>query len=198
MFCSRNFLLFFIVLAFVFCLVPVPDSQAEKFNYKRELKKWTRSDEVYQRDDFYASLSWSATYQGPRFVRAKVRKMAEIYDDGAERTEHILNAELNKFSRQAGFYVSFYAYNGHYADLSQKRNGWRLTLWVNGRRYEPDKFEKFTKVRPLYQELYPYSNQWSRHYYVYFPLPVSDLEGAAFELRIRGPTGESSLRWNDI
>lgn len=186
----------FLLLAVVWFILPLPTSLAGGPSYKKELKKWTRHDEVYQREDLYASIHWTATLQSADFLRTKVEEIIRIYDYDPAKAREVRQAELEKFGRYVSFYVSFYGYQYQFSDLSQKRNGWKLTLDVDGRQYEPVRFEKLdTRLRPLYQKLYPYSTVWANHYYVYFPKPDDFDRASRVALSVRGPLANSTLLW---
>lgn len=179
----------------VFLWQPQTQAASPKKIYKKALKKWSRQQEVYQREDFYVSIDWTATYQSPEFVEAKASRMNQIYDFRGEKARDVLLKEQEKFSKYTGFYVAFYTYQYRFSDLNSKGNGWKLYLEANGERYEPVKIEALKRLRPLYQTLYPYSNLWSRHYYIYFP--KVNAAPSDIKLKVTGPLGYSTLSWGE-
>lgn len=164
-----------------------------KKTYRKILKKWTRNREEYQRDDFYSSLTWYATLQSPEMIEAKSDYMSQIYAFKQEKRDELFLAEQKKFSQYTAVYLSLYSYDFKYSDITRKDAYWKLYLDVGDVRYEPVKIEKIEKLTPLYQTLYPYSDIWSRYFYVYFP--KVDYAHQQIKLIIAGPTSRSELIW---
>ncbi|MBF0104502.1 MAG: hypothetical protein HQM16_04150 [Deltaproteobacteria bacterium] len=184
---------FVVLVLFLFFLFIFPASLSAKNIYKKQLRASSRTKEVYQRDDLFASVRWHVTYQTPEFVQAKAEKMAKFYKYEGQKKQDLIQAERAKFDAYTAFYISFYAYDYKYADISNQDNHWKLYLEADGERFEPVKFERIEKVTPLYEVLYPYSNVWSRHYYVFFPKLNTD--SLPVKLIVTGPTGSSELKW---
>lgn len=162
--------------------------------YRKVLKNWTRQREEFQRDDLYSSLRWYATLQSPEFIQAKSNYMNDIYLYRGEERQKLADQESQKFSAVTGFFISLYSYDYKYSDLTRKDSYWKLYLEVNGKRYEPVSIERIDKLTPLYQVLYPYSDLWSRYFYVYFP--KIDMENVELKLFVAGPTSRSELKWS--
>lgn len=162
--------------------------------YKKAIKKWTRDNEVYQREDFYASLKWFATLQSDDFIVAKAQEMAKIYEHDAGQTQIYLKKEMDQHHPYLSFFVSFYGYDYNNSDISNEKAGWKLHVEVNGERYEPTKIVRIDKLKPLHQRLYPYSNIWSRHFFVYFPKPAG-ADASQVKLLVNGPFGNDELIW---
>lgn len=185
----------FIFLLFSFFMTPgLAIAKANKKDYKNALKEWTREEEKYQREDFYASLKWYATFLSPSFIHAQVNELARIYDYSQEERRRAYLKMQDQHGDYTSFFISFYAYNFKAADLDAKNPLWVLKMRVNGQDYDPVRIDEVRKITPLQQVLYPYVATWSRHYYVYFP-QIFDLEAKKVELQINGPNGESILRW---
>lgn len=175
------------------CLFISPPAYARAPSYKKILKKYTRHNEVYQREDIYASISWHVTWQADEFLQAKVAKIAKIYRHDENEKESQRRSEQGKFGDFESFFVSFYSYDFKNADLSRSTENWQLTLSVDGEEFSPVRIEKVGTLSPLKQVLFPYSNLWARHYFVYFPKVAS--YGKKIELRVDGPYGHSALTW---
>jgi len=167
--------------------------QAKSKSYKKVLKKHTRDHEVYQREDFNASLDWHVTWQSPEFLQAKVDKIVSIYKYDDVKAHELYAEEKRKYGEHETFYVSFYSYEYKESDLFNSKDNWRLEMIADGQKFEPTRIERIGTVTPLTQALFPYSNRWSRHYILYFPKnnqPVNKLK-----LSVRGPQGSSELTW---
>jgi hypothetical protein len=165
-----------------------------KKEYRKALKTWSRSDELYQRQDFYASMKWDVTYFSPDFFAAQVDEVARIYDSSPAENAKYGNDQHAKFGGFTIFFVSFYGYDYKNSDLAKKNSVWTLRMEVGGERYDPVKFESVNKPTPLDRQLYPYINTWARHYFVYFP-KISVLNPGDLKLKINGPYSQGSLSW---
>jgi len=187
---SSVVLLFCILFSFII----FPSDLYAKKSYKRVLKSWTRQKEVYGRDDFYACMKWFVTYQSNEFVNSKIDKVTGMYKYSDQKAGQFLQAEKEKYDGYYGFYISFYAYDYRYSDLSAKDSVWELQLEVDGKQMSPAKIKKISSLTPFYRSLYPYSNVWSRHYIVYFPKKTK-ISNPPLTLSINGPFGHSSLKW---
>lgn len=176
-------------------LVSPQFSIAKKFNYAKHLKEWTRDHERFQRKDFHASLKWHATLLSQKYLKAQAREAANIYDYNSEEKDKFLEKQIVKFHDKIVFFVSFYAYNYNFSDLSTKNANWQVRLLVDGKKIKPSKIEKIPKPDPILKRFFPYVNPWSRHYFIYF----DDLKPEQFEkvsLKVNGPSGFDQLDWD--
>jgi len=181
------------LLIILLAVLIFPTNLFAKSAYKKELQRWTRQEEVFQGPDFYASINWAATYQSPSFLKAKIEKMSKMFEYSPQKKIEVATEEQNKYGDYYSFFVSFYSYQYKYSDIFDKKSAWEIYLEVDGKRYKPVKHENLSRVTPLYQKLYPYSNIWSRHYYVYFP--KTDSQDSPLKLIVTGPQGKSELNW---
>ena len=188
-------------LFLILSLLTVPPAMAskqktysKKSEYHKVFKDWTQKQEVYQREDFYASMTWAATLLSPEFLTAQNNEIARIYrQTDAEKTKSS-DERIAKFANATVFFVSFYGYDYRTSNLAKKDSIWKLRLEVDGKRYDPVKFESMSKPTPIDGQLFPYINPWSYHYYVYFPNVA--LNGARqIKLTIDGPFSHGSLAW---
>jgi hypothetical protein len=187
---QRSFLLILILL--------IAFPAAAKFQhtkrkaYKKILKTHTQGNEVYQRDDFYASMRWVVTYLDSPFQAALIDEVSRIYDySPAQETKYAAESR-EKFSDNTVFFISFYAYDNKTADLRKLKNLWTLRVVTpDGKRMEPTKIDFINRPTPLDIELFPQVNTWSRHYYVYFPR----IDAPTFQLQLNGPDSETTLSW---
>jgi hypothetical protein len=190
-------LLNWIKVIFVF-LVILASASVEARSYNSILKKWTRHDDLYQRDDFYASLVWKATLLNDAVLQAQIEKIAKIYDHDNVKIAEAQAEQNKKFAGQVGFYVNMYTYNFKSADLNDPRNEWLVQMEVNGEKYRSEKIEKLGKLTPMYQKLYPYSDIWSRQYLVYFEKPQNFDEATQVRLSLNGPEAKGILAWKMV
>jgi hypothetical protein len=167
---------------------------APKSAYKKVVKTWTHEDELYQRDDFYASMKWHVTYLSSEFQAGQNEFVAAVYDYSPAEKAKFVRERQNRFGGYTAFFVSFYGYDYKTADLAAKDSIWRLRLDAGGREVAPVKFEEIKKPTPFDAQLYPYINTWSRHYFVFFPR-TSGLVPGEVKLKINGPNSRGELAW---
>lgn len=184
------------VLSFVlflnFFLFATP-SFAKRVSYKKALKQHTESQEIYQREDFHASLSWHATWLKPAFLEAMSYEHAKIYNLNSNERITYLKDLQREYADFDVFFVSFYSYDRKESDLASLRTVWKLRLEGEGDQYySPAKFEKVAKPNTYLKRMFPYINTWSNHYYVFFPKSGF---GKSAKLSVRGPTGKGHLTW---
>lgn len=187
---KKNHLLWFLValcgLAFAV--------HAGEGSYKKTLKKWTRTDEVYKADDFHAVIIWSATILNDRMLSAQAEKYAKAYNVGVSERDEIFEKLEKKREGGTLFFVSFYSYDRKFNDLADKRAGWDLRLEAGDSTFRPLHIEKINKPTPLDLLYFPYFDQWSTGYYVRFPAEAG-MQVFPWTLAVHGPKAHSTLVW---
>lgn len=190
----RTYTIPLFIVTFFLLVTSIPQNSYAKNHYKSTLKEWTREEEVYGRDDFYASMKWIATFQSAAYLKSKINKLTTIYGYSGQDLQELISKEQTPCLDNYCFYVSFYAYDRKNGDLASKDGDWKLSLDVNGRKIKPTKIEKVSKITAYHRALFPYSNIWSRHYLISFPKTTKQ-DSTPVTLSIRGPFGKSQLEW---
>lgn len=184
-------------ITFVFCLMQVfqvSHAWFKKSPYTKVFKAHTRSDELYQRPDFYASVTWSATLMDDDFLKALMDEIGRVYADSPHEKRAYYRDNLASFEKSTVFFLSFYAYDRNSVDLTQKYPSWKIRLLVNGKRHDPVHVEKIGKPDVLQTFLFPYIKPWANHYYLHFPR--LDLSGHdRIVLTVDGPHAHGKLTW---
>ncbi len=164
--------------------------------YKKSYKIWTRSDEVYQREDFHASFKWHATQLSDAFLEAWASEYAKIYDLSAEQNQSFLNDLQKKYTDFDVFFVVFYSYNHQESDLSKNNSIWQLNLASEFEKRSPVKIEKLSKPSSYDKHIFRDLDTWSTGYFVYFPKSTHTPDQThPLQLSIHGPTGHGDLSW---
>lgn len=166
--------------------------------YKKTYKTWTRSDEVYQREDFHASFKWHATRLSPEFIQSWAEEYAHIYDLNQDQQVAYSQDLDNKYSGQNVFFVVFYSYNNRESDLAKKDSIWQLSLKSQSEKLSPVKIEKLSKPNSFDKRIFKDLDTWSTGYFVYFPKFQSETQGYPITLSIHGPTGHGDLSWKKL
>lgn len=182
---------FFLVF---FLIIPAGFAHTKKSNYRQAFKKWSRHQELYQREDFYASVSWNVVLLSDSFLESLADEVTRIYNYEDGEGEQYLNQQIEKYGNHPSFFVGFYAYDQTSSDLSVKNHVWKIRLVVDGKRFEPVRIDKVSSPTPLDKVVFPFIRPWADHYYLHFP--EADLENAhEVFLTIHGPNAEGKLDW---
>ncbi len=172
------------------------DAKSYRHSYKKSLKQATRSQELYQREDFHASLKWQATWLNAEFLQAWSNEHARIYHlSESERQAYLAELE-QKFSGFDAFFVNFYSYDYRESDLTNLKSVWHLRLPAedaDGEGVQPVKVTKISKPDSYLKRIFPYIDVWSSHCYVFFPKGTQP--DGHMTLNVFGPTGKSHLSW---
>lgn len=163
---------------------------AKSTNYKKNLKKWTRSDRVYKSEDLKASIYWTATLLNNQMIHAQAQRYAEAYESSEADKQKSYQELMAKKNGQTLFFVSFYSGNKKFSDLLNPRAGWELRLESGGHTYKSVRIEKIGKTKPVDRMYFPYITPWSVGYYVWFPAAAESLT-----LSVYGPDSHSTLVW---
>jgi len=184
------------MVRFIFTLffVSISLSASAGPNYKKVLKKWTRSHHIYSPQNFNASLLWHATLLNTEMKQSQKNRTHQAYDvDG----HSVHSADLMIPGLDAShtvFFVSFYSQERRFDDFLDSQKTWSLNLEWCGNFYQP-KIEKLAKnPSPLVRLLYPYLDVWSKTYLVSFDIPPSSCT-KELTLHLSGPVARSELTW---
>lgn len=188
---KSTIILFVLVACFVAQPAKAGDRRSSRYN--KSLKTWTRQDEVYQREDFHASLKWHATWLNQDFLAAWAREHAKIYDlDAADEEAFLLDLQ-NQYGGTDVFFVSFYSYSFRESDLAKRDAVWKLSLETDGQNAQPIKIEKLSKPTSYHKRIFNYIDTWSSCYFVSFAKKQTSEDD--LHLKINGPTGKGQLTW---
>lgn len=187
----RNFFYIFLILLLVQNLA---FAHSKKSDYKKAIQRWTRSDELYQREDFYASVNWEATLLNQDFLEKLSHEVARLYDYTDDEEQNYFQKQWQHHEDFTSFFLSFYVYENGGGDFTHRQPLWKIRLTVDGQRYEMTKATKVGKPSILDQQLFKYIRPWAEHYYIYFP--KVDMEKASdVRLTLHGPTAQGELIW---
>jgi len=203
---DRTFKFFVCWQAFAVCIGLLLTPSFEVFaktsaHYKKQLQRFSRDDEIYQREDFHASLKWHATVLTDEFLQSWADENARIYDSDLSQKKSFLFDLRKKYQDYDVFFVSFYSYSFRESDLANPKSVWHLSLQTSqGQFLEPVRIEKLTKPTSYDQHIFPYIDIWSQCYFVFFPKGSFDAFIAGSDdltLKIAGPTGKGLLVWKN-
>ena len=163
-------------------------------SYKSILKKITRKDQVYQKQDLKANIIWNVSPLTDELIAAQTNRYAKAYDPQPAEKAKFQSDLLAKRGGESLFFVSFYSGDRKYGDLSNPKAKWELRFESQGEALAPSRIEKINSPNPVELMLYPYLTPWSRGYYVWFPIDSSRLT-SPFLVSLHGATASSTLDW---
>lgn len=185
----------------VFCLlITLTASLSSSIAYSKAkpekiIKKATRSDSYFAKQDLKAAIIWAATPVTDTIVDAMVAKRAQTFKLGEFDQATIQKEILEKRKGQVLFHISFYCGDRKSNNLANAKAKWDLRLTANGNTYEASLIEKTPDFSPIDSLYFRPFNEWTHGYYVWFPIPVSDL-AEPYSLEVRGVLGHATLSWN--
>lgn len=163
--------------------------------YKSDLKHATRGDKVYVvKDQLKAAIIWKATLLDQRMLEAQAIEQSRVYQLRDLEQEKILGELKARQDDRVLLFVSFYSSDRKFADLTDEKAAWRLTLNAGGREFTPEKIEKNGRTTPLDRLFYPYLDNWSEGYYVWFSGEAARYQ-RPWKLSVHGPQAHSTLGW---
>lgn len=117
--------------------------------YRKELKRWTRSETVYS--SFETRLKVVATWRSAEFQRVYSAEYDRVYD-GSVRLD---------VTSSPGMEFLFYAYtpNREANDFADARSIWKVYMVTKGgERFMPVDLRRIEDVTPAMEEFFPYIN----------------------------------------
>ena len=138
-------------------LVEVHKTAKDDPQYSSILQKSTRKVEVY--DNLEAKVFINATYFSPSFRKGLKNRFKNIF--GKEQTL------LVKDEKQIVFLVSVFTPKRKNINLNDQHL-WSLYIKNSKEKYKP-KMVKFINQKEKLNPFFPYINNWSKEYMIFFP-----------------------------
>lgn len=159
--------------------------------YRRTLRYWTRSQDIYSATTLAAKIIWHVTYLSPEYrmiAREKINEWKKV--PPGEMTSY---PEYLTSNESGEFLVSIFTPRGYPSLTNGDKDFWEFTLdFPTGESVLPSSVVS-VKLTPTESRLFPYTNIWSRFYYVKFP--VNNLT-FPFTISLRSAAVTSFLDWN--
>lgn len=163
---------------------------AKEHAYQVILDRYTRSQAVY--DNLDTNVFFHATWQGPKFVEARVARDAAFHALPADEAAKALAAEQARVSDAVEFFLGVHANNYKFEDFGRPDSMWRLALIVGGRELLPTSVERLGRTNTQMQSVYSYLEAFWVGYRVRFP--KAELSpGQTFTFRLASPLGQADL-----
>lgn len=185
---SRGF-----VLAAVMSGLLLGASPLQAKSYRKELREWSRSKQLFSTTSMDAKIITHATYFSPDFRKAYMKehiKRKYLEGETAEAFREKLEARQAKVQE---FYVEMYSPKPYRNFSMGKESFWEAVLTTqDGEILKPVSIEE-VETTPYQKVMFPYISRWSKTYRVLFPM--RDL-GNSFELTLRSVVGQTHLDWD--
>jgi hypothetical protein len=171
-------------------------------DYPQVLKTWTREESLVVFSELEHKLTVTATFESWDFRWAYVIRYAADYRLTVEQRRELLDRTLRESQDDHEFYVTLYAPNWRWTDLSRPTSAWIVRLIDDqGNETAPSKIDAIAKPGPLEERYFPYTTVWRRAFRIRFPRTVGDgrptiaSNARWFGLRFAGAEGNEELVW---
>ncbi|MGD0675642.1 MAG: hypothetical protein ABSC94_09505 [Polyangiaceae bacterium] len=171
-------------------------------DYPQVLQAWTRDENLVSFSELEHKLSVTATFESWDFRWAYVVRYASDYRLSVEERRELLERTLHETQDDHEFYVTIYASNWRWTDLSRPPSAWIVRLIDDqGDETAPSKIQLIVKPGPLESRYFPYTTVWRHAFRIRFPSVTADgrptiAAGAKwFGLRFAGAEGNAELVW---
>ncbi len=171
-------------------------------DYSQVLKTWTRDESLVVFSELEHRLTVTATFESWDFRWAYVVRYAADYRLTVEQRRELMERTLRESEDGHEFYVTLYAPNWRWTDLSRPTSAWIVRLIDDqGDETAPAKIDPIVKPGPLEQRYFPYTTIWRRAFRIRFPRVTADgrptiaANARWFGLRFAGAEGSEELVW---
>ncbi len=173
---------------------PSPDTA-----YYQALERWSRGFKAYE--GFESRLYVNATYKGEEFRKAYIAKYSADYGLGPERSQALLERELEQVQAYNEFFFTAYTPDEELNDFHRKDSVWQVYLEDGqGNKVRPVSISRIENSEALMRDYFPYYDLWSRAYLARFPKYSENGQeipgpSGAMKLSITGAMGKGELLW---
>jgi hypothetical protein len=172
-------------------------------DYPQVLKTWTRDESLVVFSELEHKLTVTATFESWDFRWAYVVRYAADYRLTVEQRRELLERTLRESEDDYEFYVTLYAPNWRWTDLSRPTSAWIVRLIDDqGDETAPAKIDPIVKPGPLEERYFPYTTIWRRAFRIRFPRATADgrptiaTNARWLGLRFAGSEGSEELVWH--
>lgn len=171
----------------------------EPHQYRDIWKRWTRSDKSFE--DILVNIRAFATYWSHDFSYAYSVKYADMFELGPKQAQAFENDLLDAKTNHHEFMVSVVTQDPEWNDLAEKNSIWRISLIADkGLEIEPADVRRIPRITSTHKTFFPQIDLFHELYRIRFPRtingkPTIPQDSSSFALRISGPKGKLSLKW---
>ncbi|HBG47890.1 MAG TPA: hypothetical protein DDW94_13005 [Deltaproteobacteria bacterium] len=172
---------------------------AGEAGYNQALNRWSRGFKVYE--GLESRLYMNATYKSVEFRKAYIQRYSESYAMGPERSQMLLERELEQAEGYNEFFFAAYTPDESINDFDKAASVWQLYLEDgSGGKVRPISIARVENSDAVIREFFPYYDLWSKAYVVKFPkynetgqeIPGPD---GLVRLTVTGVMGKGALEW---
>ncbi len=171
----------------------------EPHQYREIWRRWTRSDRSFE--DILVNIRAFATYWSHDFCYAYTAKYVDTFGMGPKRAAEFQKVLLTERTEYHEFKVSVVTQDPEWNDLAEKNSIWRVSLASDkGTEIEPFDVRRISRITSTHKTFFPQIDLFHELYRIRFPRtlngkPVIPEDTSFFVLRISGPKGRLSLKW---
>jgi len=167
--------------------------------YYQALDRWSRGFKAFE--GLESRLYFNATYKNEEFRRAYISKYSSDYALGPERTQALMERELEQAQAYNEFFFTAYTPDELLNDFHKKDSVWQVYLEDGqGNKVRPVSISRIDNSEAIIRDYFPYYDLWSRAYVARFPKYAEngqEIPGAVGVLKISvtGAMGKGELTW---
>lgn len=173
---------------------PAAANETLERQYQLELERFTRQQAVY--DHLDTRLFVQATWQAPRFVSARLSRVAafKAIPPGELVTQQ--EAEAKRLADVTEFFVAVHANDARFDDFDRPNSMWRIALVANGVEATPLSIERLGRSNIEMRSVYSYMESFWVGYRVRFP-KVDLGPGGTMMVRVASAVGRAELQFSE-
>lgn len=168
---------------------PMAQDMVSEHAYQETLKRYTDQKGIY--DGLDTRLFVAATWQSPRFVEARVKRLGEFQVQPEQEVAQKLADEREKLEGKTEFFFGVHANDPRFDDFDRKNSIWRLALVTGGKELRPTEVRRVGRSTMDMRATYPYMDVFWVAYAVRFDAELSPGETAT--LKVASTLGQAEL-----
>jgi hypothetical protein len=145
-------------------------------------------------DNLDSKVFFRATWQGPRFVEARLKREAEFKLLPASDLARRRSDEEQRIGGAVEFLLGVQANDYHFDDFDRSNSMWRVVLAIGDEELAPTSIERIGRTTTELRSYYSYLESFWVAYRLRFP--ARDFSaGQVFSLRLASAVGHSDLNF---
>ena len=182
-------LLFLLPLFALLACTTHPHSEGRD-EYIEKIESKSAGDKQFS--GLYHNFEFRSTVLTRDISKAIHNRMDQFYEWDEQEEQKKWNERENDLEKKTILWLSFFTPERKNDNLANKKSIWKVYLEANGQRFEGRPY-KANKNLDEAVALFPYHSRWTTAYYVDFPIPTEQIEGANKKLIITGPLGKREV-----
>jgi hypothetical protein len=170
---------------------PMARDDASEHSYQEILNRFTDHKGIY--DGLDTRLFVAATWQSPRFIEARVRRLGEFQEQPESEVNRRVLEEREKFKGRTEFFFGIHANDPKFDDFDRKNTIWRIALVVGDKEIVPTEIKRVGRSTMDMRATYPYMDVFWVAYAVRFDGVMEPNQTA--KLKVASTLGQAELNF---